>query len=122
MNFIIDVKGIQNTPMRVILERRESSRDLISFYDLRYCQKFGPDGQSIARYYLETLLKDINNTRGLDLYASEPSWKIDAVTYKLVLNWAQYINIRDPAYIEHLEQKAAEDQILTFYENGIENG
>lgn len=122
MNFIIDVKGIQNTPMRVILEKKISSRDLISFYDLRYCPKFGPNGQHIATYYLETLLENINSTRGLDLYGSEPFWKIDADTYKLVLNWAQYHTLRDPAYIEHLKQRAAEDQILTLYENGFENG
>jgi hypothetical protein len=70
-----------------------SKEDTIEFYDSRYPHT--PDGQFITRYYVSTLsLKDYGRPQGsgLDLYGSEPDWKIDGRVFAMVRDWAARLN------------------------------
>jgi hypothetical protein len=81
---IIEVKGVQGNPIRVVLEKIED-KYMVKFFDARH--KHTPDGQFISDYYLDTILDGLN---GLDLYTSEPSWKIDARWMSIIRDWASY--------------------------------
>lgn len=62
--------------------------DIIEFYDRDY--KHTPDGQFIARYYADTLLKDKAALNyGLDLMGYVPKWKIRGNPMKFLLTWIQ---------------------------------
>lgn len=80
------------------LTHNEGER-LVEFYDLTYANpeetkdKFGPEGQFVARYYVSTLLEDKGDC-GLCLCGHEPVWNIDAKTMKkvrafLLKNWLE---------------------------------
>ena len=103
----LDIKGIAGTPMRVLLIRTGeksphsptvAKEDLVEFYDYRYNgPRFTPDGQLITTYYTSTLTRNAGTpTGGLDLYGSEPSWKINGQTFKLVLDWIAYHQYKQP--------------------------
>lgn len=52
----------------------------VIFYDFEYanCGDFGPMGQQVSSYYIDTILEPPHG--GLDLMGYEPKWKIDAAT------------------------------------------
>jgi hypothetical protein len=101
----IDVKGINGTPLRVIcVPKGEKSpncaeapnpQGLVEFYDL--CHPHTPNGQFIARYDLNTYMNGWNGNSsyncgyGLDLYGSEPNWKISANTRTFLGDWIKYL-------------------------------
>jgi hypothetical protein len=96
----IDVKGVAGNPIRVLLIPKGNKCpyiisdipchvDTVQFYDLKYTENFTPDGQYIGAYYSSTLIEKTPNT-GLDLYGSEPSWKINASTFSLIQDWLLY--------------------------------
>jgi hypothetical protein len=100
----IDIKGVQGTPIRAVLvpagELNPSSpthvndRAYVQFYDGQH--SFTPDGQFITEYYVSTLVRAPLLTsreapsNGLDLYGSEPCWKIDGPTMTLLVEWLKY--------------------------------
>jgi len=97
----MDITGVRDTPMRVLLVPAKevrpnhpgvepSKKDLVEFYDGRYPHT--PDGQFITCYYASTLLGSHAGipAGGLDLMGYEPAWKIDGRTMKLVLDWIAY--------------------------------
>jgi hypothetical protein len=92
----IDLTGIQGTPIRAVFipagevfpyPHPVDDRAYIQFYDGRY--SFSPDGQFITEYYVSTLLES-PGPNGLDLYGSEPCWKIDGPTMTLLVEWLKY--------------------------------
>ena len=109
----IDILGINGVPFRAVLvpagepspnHNNSCDEDVIEFYDRRYSHT--PDGQFIARYYLSTLMQDHDlivdcNMRGLDLMGKIESWKSDARTVKMVLDWAAYHTYLKPEPITY---------------------
>jgi hypothetical protein len=110
----IDILGINGTPFRAVLvpagepcpnhEDGYKKEDMLEFYDRRYSHTL--DGQFITRYYVQTLLQDHElisdcNMRGLDLMGAIPTWKIDARTVKIVLDWALYHTYLKPEPVTH---------------------
>lgn len=63
---------------------------LVEFYDLTYPERFGPDGQFVARYYASTLLERPHGY-GLSLWLDVPAWSIDRDAMDKVLNWLQEV-------------------------------
>jgi hypothetical protein len=61
---------------------------LVEFYDLTYTKNFGPLGQFVSRYYLDTIA-DIPLGQGIDLMGYEPVWKIDGPTMQTVIEHAR---------------------------------
>jgi hypothetical protein len=60
---------------------------LVEFYDATYAGRgFGPRGQFVSRYYLDTLTGEGSFSQGdlrvgmngLNLHFGEPAWKLDA--------------------------------------------
>ncbi len=64
----------------------------VEFYDLTYRgnPRFGPRGQFVSRYYVETLIADPDEHRGLNLYGAEPAWVIDAAAMAVVRSWLRH--------------------------------
>jgi len=101
----IDVRGHNGTPMRVIYvqpgdkspnyQAEPGRYGLVEFYDLRYPHT--PDGQFISRYDLDTYMNGwcgdggYDCGRGLDLYGSEPDWKIGSDTHQIIGEWINYL-------------------------------
>ena len=75
-------------------DRRDHRRDeyahahgtMVEFYDTRHTEGFGPRGQFVARYYVDTF-RDIREGHGLDLYGGCDSWKIDGSAVTQVSRW-----------------------------------
>jgi hypothetical protein len=95
MLWVLEVRGVKCTPIRVVYVPAHAastlgtSRDVdtVEFYDRRYDHT--PNGQLISFYNAKTLLTDVP-TNGLDLYGSEPSWKIPYEAWKVVYAWIEY--------------------------------
>jgi hypothetical protein len=96
----LDVMSVTSNPIRVLLvpagERppnhpgaNPNKADTVEFYALNHMHT--PDGQFISEYYTATLLESSHDT-GLDMYTSEPNWKISARTKGMVLDWINYHN------------------------------
>lgn len=102
-----DFTTADGIPMRARIIRRGESygrsgglvadRDMVAFFDARYpdhppfigselAEARERNGQHITHYNLDTLT-DNDGHGGLDLYAGEPDWKIDAATYRDVRAW-----------------------------------
>lgn len=71
----------------------------VEFYDLTYANTtrpdgeiaFGPRGQFVSRYYVDTLLgNDRNGAFGLDLHGGIDVWKIDAAAMTVVRAWLRH--------------------------------
>ena len=60
----------------------DKEESLVEFYDQRYSHT--PYGQFVNRYTINTVLQ-INS--GLDLYTSEPSWKVNKEQIQEVKDW-----------------------------------
>jgi len=70
---------------------------LVEFYDATHAgERFGPRGQFVSRYYLNTLTGEGSFSRddlrvglyGLDLHGGEPVWKLDAPATSAAVLWA----------------------------------
>lgn len=60
----------------------EHKRAGVAFYDFRFAhQKFGPMGQQISTYFLETIM---SGEGGLDLLTYADEWKIDNETMEKI--------------------------------------
>ncbi len=65
----------------------DGDKPLVEFWDLTYQNnKFGPDGQFVSRYYVETILEVVN---GLCLQGDVPEWNIDAEPMTQVVKWVR---------------------------------
>lgn len=107
----IDIRGHKGTPMRAIYVQQGEAcpnhptelamRGFVEFYDLRHMHT--PDGQFITRYDLDTYMNGwcgdggYDCGRGLDLYGSEPDWKIGADTRQLIGEWIKYLTYKQEA-------------------------
>jgi hypothetical protein len=72
--------------------------NIVAFYDATYAndERFpSPHGQFVSSYYAETLL-ETNAHLGLDLYGSEPLWKIDGWAMQVVRDWVRLMIVRMP--------------------------
>lgn len=98
----IDVRGQNGTPMRVIYYVHLGRHGLVEFYDLRHMHT--PDGQFITRYDLDTYMNGWQGDggydcgRGLDLYSSEPDWKINADTRMIIGDWIKYLTKQEATH------------------------
>jgi|AntDeeMinimDraft_5_1070356.scaffolds.fasta_scaffold17839_2 hypothetical protein len=54
----------------------KASEPLVEFYDYTASAKFGPLGQFVSRYFIETLLE--RDEGGLCLDGKEPKWNLNA--------------------------------------------
>jgi len=72
--------------------RHDSDKPLLEFFDLTYENdpRFGPDGQFVSRYYVETIME---GNAGLILQGGVPDWKIDAVAMFLVRTWLSKLGL-----------------------------
>lgn len=68
----------------------DKNRPGVEFYDYTYANEktFGPRGQFVSRYYVDTILK--TQGTGLDLMGYEPVWKIDAAAMHVVCEWLRH--------------------------------
>jgi len=73
-----------------------ASKDLIVFYDANDATPERPHGQMVGSYFIDGLDPDGSGqgvdgltTRGLDIYGSEPAWKVDGESLRGVLGWAR---------------------------------
>jgi hypothetical protein len=71
----MDVKGVTGKPIRVEFE----FDDGVKFYN--------SNGQFIADYNLDTILEV---EHGLNLYMSEPDWKVDGRWMSIIKDWLSY--------------------------------
>ncbi len=72
----------------------------VEFYDLTHTREpFGPGGQFVSRYYVETLLdsKARQNGRrevcGLNLHGGESAWQIDAATMGVIYRYLAHMTV-----------------------------
>lgn len=61
----------------------------VEFYDTRYVEGFTPLGQFVSRYFVDTILA-MAAFGGLHLLTSEPSWKIDGQSMRVVREWLSH--------------------------------
>jgi hypothetical protein len=95
---------------------RTVDRDMVEFYDLSLADDtagtgppgFGPLGQYITRYHVETLLANDRPDTGLNLYLGIPAWSLDAAAMTIVRAWLRRQHaqrpIRKVTLTDHLEQ------------------
>lgn len=66
----------------------------VEFYDYTYANQktFGPRGQFVSRYYVDTILEDGYGIlgRGLDLHGGVDVWKIDGAAMRIVRDWLRH--------------------------------
>jgi hypothetical protein len=91
-------------------------RDMVEFYDLSLADDtagtgppgFGPLGQYITRYHVDTLLAGGGPEAGLNLYVGISAWSLDAATMTTVRAWLRHQHARRPirrvTLTDHLEQ------------------
>ena len=60
----------------------DKEESMVEFYDQRYSHT--PYGQFINRYNMDTILK---TESGIDLYTSEPTWKVNKEQIQEVKDW-----------------------------------
>lgn len=76
---------------------------MVEFYDgSQDPAKFGPRGQFISRYYLDTLTGadrlsrgDVRNGGGLCLHGGVPEWDLDSVAAATAVKWAVTENSKE---------------------------
>lgn len=70
-------------------------KPLVKFYDATYAghPEFGPLGQYVADYYVETLLTG-NQDHGLCLNGGVPVWQIDRSSMMVVRMWLHLMEDR----------------------------
>jgi hypothetical protein len=62
---------------------------MIEFYDARQDEAtFGPRGQFVSRYYLDTIAECVREGRGINLDGCSPSWFVDADNVRDAFAWA----------------------------------
>lgn len=83
----MDILGISNTPMRVILKIL-GDKSLVQFRDSRY-DEHSIDGQFISEYYVSTILESFDNNKmiDLDLYHGVHDWQVSSSNMKIVVKW-----------------------------------
>lgn len=70
----------------------DSLSPLVEFYDYTYANQktFGPRGQFVSRYYVDTIIGDNSWDAGLDLHGGVDVWKIDAAAMHVVREWLRH--------------------------------
>ena len=84
---IVNDKGIA---FNVTLTK-EGKAKFITFYDSRFIKGFTKYGQSVAKYYMTTLMgkKWLWGGYCLDLYGGVDDWYIDSKAFKELTNWIE---------------------------------
>ena len=79
-----DKYGLENC-----LTLEEDSPETVEFYDASYAGKTEDwrHGQLVSRYYVETILEDLDTFVGLNLDGGVPEWQIDADAMEIVRKW-----------------------------------
>ena len=62
---------------------------MVEFYDATYVNKngFGPRGQFVSRYYLQTLREGRSHLYGLNLHGGVSEWSLSAENVQTVLRY-----------------------------------
>lgn len=92
----LDVTAANGVPFRVTIHPNGRNRfdslvenhgAIVAFSDLRFVEKFGPDGQFVSSYYTTDLLE--RSGYGLNLDGGIDDWTVDADTMNLVRAWVE---------------------------------
>lgn len=99
----LDMTAANGVPFRVVFlpegktfgtytKWPEDSEPMVEFYDLRYTKNFGPDGQFVSRYHVDTILGRSeygSGVGGIDLYGGVRDWSVDDDTMAKVRAWLE---------------------------------
>lgn len=86
------IKNNIGVPFTIILNKSGNTK-YVTFFDARYKEGFTKYGQTVARYYMNTLLgkdgitKSSIKEHGLNLYGGVADWYIDQKTALKIYKW-----------------------------------
>lgn len=87
--------GIQDPVSKAEFQEEFGKKPGVEFYDATHKAdpRFGPLGQFVSRYYLNTLVddRDVLTQRGLCLDGGVPEWGIQGEAFAKVLAWAESV-------------------------------